>query len=296
MSKIGRNDPCYCGSGKKYKQCHMKADKDAEKERRAWSQAATWLRRDLLKFAREERFNESFAQALPLFWNDYYDMDNIEQMSVLEAMRFTDWFAFDYKLEDGRYLIQVYHEDKQGELSEHQQAVLDGWLAAAPSSAYELRSYEGQMLTLRDITTGEDYEVFEAGGRGNVEIGEIITARILPVHDQLEFSSSPAYLPGDEIQDLPEKLKAAEDTYKAEHPDASHEDFMRDNSYLIVHHALAQAERVGRPPVARLDENREDGKTQKMASRMKQKMKTQAQKYGIADIPLQQTTRQKTGE
>ena len=296
MSKIGRNDPCYCGSGKKYKQCHMKIDNDIEKERRAWSEAATWLRRDLLKFARDERFTESFALALPLFWNNYYDMDNIEQMSVLEAMRFTDWFAFDYKLEDGRYLIQVYQEDKQDELSEHQAAVLNGWLTAAPSGAYELRSYEGQLLSLRDITTGEDYEVFEPGGRGNVEIGEVILARILPVHDQLEFSSSPAYLPGDEIQDLPEKLTAAEDAYKVDHPDASHEEFMRDNSYLIVHHALAQAERVGRPPVARLDENREDGKTQKLASRMKQKVQKQAIKYGAADIPIKQTTRQKSGE
>ena len=25
--KIGRNDPCWCGSGKKYKQCHGKNDK-----------------------------------------------------------------------------------------------------------------------------------------------------------------------------------------------------------------------------------------------------------------------------
>lgn len=24
---IGRNDPCYCGSGNKYKRCHMKAPK-----------------------------------------------------------------------------------------------------------------------------------------------------------------------------------------------------------------------------------------------------------------------------
>jgi hypothetical protein len=24
--KVGRNDPCWCGSGKKYKSCHMKAD------------------------------------------------------------------------------------------------------------------------------------------------------------------------------------------------------------------------------------------------------------------------------
>ena len=24
--KLGRNDPCWCGSGKKYKKCHMKED------------------------------------------------------------------------------------------------------------------------------------------------------------------------------------------------------------------------------------------------------------------------------
>ena len=24
--KLGRNAPCWCGSGKKYKQCHMKED------------------------------------------------------------------------------------------------------------------------------------------------------------------------------------------------------------------------------------------------------------------------------
>jgi uncharacterized protein YecA (UPF0149 family) len=26
IPKIGRNDPCHCGSGKKYKNCHMKDD------------------------------------------------------------------------------------------------------------------------------------------------------------------------------------------------------------------------------------------------------------------------------
>ena len=27
--KVGRNDPCWCGSGKKYKQCHLRSDEDA---------------------------------------------------------------------------------------------------------------------------------------------------------------------------------------------------------------------------------------------------------------------------
>ncbi|AKF08164.1 preprotein translocase subunit SecA [Sandaracinus amylolyticus] len=28
--KVGRNDPCYCGSGKKYKNCHMRTDQQSE--------------------------------------------------------------------------------------------------------------------------------------------------------------------------------------------------------------------------------------------------------------------------
>ena len=28
--KIGRNDPCWCGSGKKYKSCHLNSDRTGE--------------------------------------------------------------------------------------------------------------------------------------------------------------------------------------------------------------------------------------------------------------------------
>jgi len=34
---LGRNDPCHCGSGKKYKQCHLAADEAASREERAKS-------------------------------------------------------------------------------------------------------------------------------------------------------------------------------------------------------------------------------------------------------------------
>lgn len=33
--KLGRNDPCHCGSGKKYKQCHLEKDEAKEREARA---------------------------------------------------------------------------------------------------------------------------------------------------------------------------------------------------------------------------------------------------------------------
>ena len=36
---LGRNDPCHCGSGKKYKQCHLDKDEQAAREARATAAA-----------------------------------------------------------------------------------------------------------------------------------------------------------------------------------------------------------------------------------------------------------------
>ena len=35
----GRNDPCHCGSGKKYKQCHLEKDEAARRKARAKEEA-----------------------------------------------------------------------------------------------------------------------------------------------------------------------------------------------------------------------------------------------------------------
>ena len=32
---LGRNDPCWCGSGKKYKRCHLKSDEKKKSAQRA---------------------------------------------------------------------------------------------------------------------------------------------------------------------------------------------------------------------------------------------------------------------
>jgi len=117
--------------------------------------------------------------------------------------------------------------------------------------------------------TGDEYQVYEAGGRGNVEIGDVILARILPVEDRMEFSTTAAYLPAKEITDLAQKLDAAREADGETHPDATEADFMRRHNTLYIHHALAEAKVQGRPPVARLNPNREDKAAQKMAQGVK---------------------------
>jgi hypothetical protein len=41
MASLGRNDPCHCGSGKKYKNCHLGADDAKERQARAKLAAET---------------------------------------------------------------------------------------------------------------------------------------------------------------------------------------------------------------------------------------------------------------
>jgi hypothetical protein len=271
VARPKRNEPCHCGSGRKYKSCHMAADRDADEERRRWESAAQYLRRDLLKFARDERFAPAVADAIGHYWNDYYTVENAEEMSLAESMRFFDWLAFDYSwVIDGqsRRLIEVYRDERGPDLSTHQQRVLDQWIAAPPAVAYELLDYEGQALILQDLVTEQVLAVYEPGGHGITEPGDLLLTRLVPVHDRLQFSTNAAYIPSEEAADLPSQLAAARAAYLTEHPEASEAEFMRAHAHLPIHHALAQAELHGRPPVERLNPDRQDAAAVKAARRL----------------------------
>ena len=67
MSKPGRNDPCYCGSGKKYKQCHLQIDAAQEHENSAnRPRRPAFYAWNCLDFARDERFVADFEQGIAL--------------------------------------------------------------------------------------------------------------------------------------------------------------------------------------------------------------------------------------
>lgn len=261
MNKPGRNDPCYCGSGKKYKQCHMTADLAAEREQRARTDAARDLRLALFEFAESDRFAADAGEAAAHYWNGLYAGDNLALMSSSEAERFYDWFLFDYTLPAGARVVDLFREERQAGLSPNQRPLLDRWAGGLPMSGYELTGYEKQTLRLRELVSGEMLDVYEPGGHGNAPLGAIIIGRPIPVEDRYEFFATPAYIPPDEIADLHNKLAAARAADSA--GDAT--DFIRRHNVLLIHHALDQAQAAGRPPVSRLDpRHNSDGAQQRL--------------------------------
>ena len=250
MDRPGRNEPCYCGSGKKYKQCHMAADLAADREQRAWNDAARDLRLELLEFADSERFDGAAGLAAAHYWNELYTAETLPLMSPSESERFLDWFAFDYPLpESGDRIVDLYRAEKAADLSSQQRDLLDRWAGGAAMGGYELTGYERQTLRLRDVVSGAAMDVFEPAGHGNAPLGSILLGRPIMVQDHWEFFALPAYIPPDEIADLPNKLAAA----RAGGDFAGDADFWRAHNVILIHHALDQAKAAGRPPVARLD-------------------------------------------
>jgi hypothetical protein len=227
----------------------MAADLAADREQRAWAEAARELRLDLFEFADDERFDDEAGTAATQFWNGYYTADTLPLMSPSEAERFFDWFTFDYTLPSGDRVVDLYHDEQGDELPTPQRELLDRWAATGPMGGYELTGYDRQTLRLKDVVSGEEVDVFEPAGHGNAPVGSIIIGRLVPVQDHDEFFSSPAFIPPDEIGEVREKLKGALSADAAD----GRADATRRHSVILVHHALDQAKAAGRPPVARLD-------------------------------------------
>jgi hypothetical protein len=272
--KIGRNDPCYCGSGRKFKNCHLKIEQEQAKEDRAWESAARFLRRDLLAFAREERFAESFAAGIALFFNNYYTIETAAEMSEPEGLRFFDWFTYDATPDDRPRLIKVYYHEKAELMDEKERAVLDGWLTAEPACAYVLVDVTGEgkrTLHLENLFDGRVQVVNDSGGPGRAECGDVLIARLLPFRDEIRMSGATGYLPADEATGLKPFVNAAWEAYQNQQPGLDWGGFLRRHSHLFAHYELQAAKDAGRPPVARLDPTRPQSQAMRMLQQLRRR-------------------------
>lgn len=75
-TKIGRNDPCHCGSGKKYKRCCLEEDQEGERFVREAAAAA---------LAAEEAEDTTFAE-----WSDKLDDESNAVLDLIEADKLDD--------------------------------------------------------------------------------------------------------------------------------------------------------------------------------------------------------------
>lgn len=160
--RVGRNEPCPCGSGLKYKKCCV--NNASVGYSRAERMSA---RTKLLDYVAHSLGSEDDV-ALDEFWSglDDIDADADPQVSAVSEQIFDDWSVFDYELEGGGVMADRFIAAKPN-LSEGERA----YLRILKSSSMRLYEVEdlvpGDSLTLKDLLEGERVTVQEkAGSRG----------------------------------------------------------------------------------------------------------------------------------
>ncbi len=228
MKKIMRNDPCPCGSGRKYKKCCLQSSGGFQPYTADERKSAL---QKMEAFVGQERWQGYEDEAMDMFWNDIEPtLPQLDEYVHLMSESMLDfWFYFDFKTDDDRPLFQYFLDENPnlttGELS---------FLNMAGSSS--VRLYEsvkvipGKSITLKDLISGQVTQVKEILGSQSMKRQEILAARIVPVgaSGRPEMDGGLFLFPRMQRERIVNNLKSMYEAFKQKTPGAADPDFYKE--------------------------------------------------------------------
>lgn len=182
---VGRNDPCPCGSGRKYKRCCLER---SEEVNHLWSEqheVSNRLTRDLMSFAHSE-----FHDEIELAWEDFH-LSDAPDPPVSESEQspiFMPYFLFQWDPSRpltgkkahrrGSLVTRAYEIERAGSFSADERRILDQAITQPLTFFEVLWSQPGQRFNVRDILLGGDTEVIERLGSNSLRYGDIVYGQI----------------------------------------------------------------------------------------------------------------------
>ena len=143
MPRVNRNDPCPCGSGKKYKNCCMRRDSFGTSRELSLGQAEAYLVQKLYEAAQSPRFARDLTNAYNLYWGGVYEVDAARQVPSDDMRRMLEWFVHDYPTGDDRKpLLEWFIETQTANYPPEALEVLKAW-AASVSGIFRVLSIAG---------------------------------------------------------------------------------------------------------------------------------------------------------
>lgn len=223
MEKIGRNDLCPCGSGKKYKKCCGKTNVISmesliEKELHE-------IQIDVLQFAfqnYQEEIDDCLAE-----WHEELVIPE-EALEIFHLFACT-WFITSVEL-DGKTIMAEYIDRHIHKINRPRiKDTLQSWRSARPSVSIIQDQDENQYVTVQDIFTNEVYKVKVLDEEHAVETGGLILGTILPTGATSVFFTTFIDRPAVESEELKEAVWSLYENSEEESP----VDFVTE-SYLEV--------------------------------------------------------------
>ena len=225
MDKVGRNDPCPCGSGKKYKKCCLQKSFIQTGKEESIRQN---LVHELLKLFTQRFYTERLKKVSAFFWGDFNPREFLKGDSLEHAeVNFWDWVIHDWLDEvSGKLLIDLYLANRRT-LSIDERRILT-MMSNSVLSLYEVQEvFPEKGLLLNDLIRGGQYDVKEKAATEGLAKWDILATRLLQV-DGLYIMSGAAYpYPIRVKDDILRNLGSVYKRYRKKAPDLGIDTFLK---------------------------------------------------------------------
>lgn len=212
--KVGRNDPCPCGSGKKYKKCCLagaQAEKVEDLSYRRYRDIENQLIGRLFRHAAEVFGQTSIEEAWDEFhcWDDPHGYDPDSPINQV----FGPYFLFSWEIDPtettcdaslaDKTVCESFIEKNRTRLSPEELAILEA--ANRPLfTFYEIIDVApGEGFSLRNVFTQKELDVTEKSGSQGAKRGDVVFGAMFDVNGRCQtLAMSPYMLPPLAIQTL----------------------------------------------------------------------------------------------
>ncbi|SES93998.1 SEC-C metal-binding domain-containing protein [Anaerobranca gottschalkii] len=234
MKKIGRNELCPCGSGKKFKKCCGFSKVTVLSSKITWQEIEEVFELFSQFIDRErEKIFDILIDVIPdlMFDEDDYQPNEMFQF-LLESI------IFDLELEGEINLFQKFLNKHRNTLKERVLRQIEKWKDSY-ISYYRVedvvKDRDDLLIIVKDIFTEKEKEVYVKYEDYDIEPGEIILARLLSFNNRYTVISEPAFFSGDIEYDIKETLSVIKNEVEIQgFPSNDWEGFLKKFSVILI--------------------------------------------------------------
>ena len=205
--KVGRNEPCPCGSGKKYKKCCGKNGNVISLFGEDITSEEALEARRLFEIYSESKVAKVMGKMHKKFHTDRLPWPNQKNAEYLIA----EWVIMEYPYKGEKSLFDLFLTDMEGKMDRQLLRKLVSWKKTYLSAYEVIDERDGEEILVRDIFTHEEKVISVAFIENPAKIGEMKVTRLIPVEGMYEFFYGAFYLPlefKDTIVRLLERVKS----------------------------------------------------------------------------------------
>jgi hypothetical protein len=191
----GRNDPCWCNSGKKYKKCHLDSDQLESRQTSAQEKPLhgtdefTRLRKDIGEFLGQVLPQREMEQALTEFFGDGPPGDTETEIPLI------DWMIHDRVSPSLGQTVMEEFLERRPRLTAREREMVEAW-SRSHIGLYEVQQLKaGVGVELKDLIFDKTFFVHDVNLSTRLTKWDGILARVVPGERGTELAGSTLTVP-----------------------------------------------------------------------------------------------------